>query len=192
LLSYLSDRTPGWSGYHGKEMRVNAMKKMLRMTCAHLGHFGTLPFCRTMPLKPPRSSPTSCYPVQIIRRCQYLSRGYLCVLYVHLVMKRNTHRRSSRGFLFGTFSFVGSGGYVDNFAPRALCRVSFHAATWEDRTGGGGVLRLGTCEKPVAEICPASCPYGFRKDRTLSRVLTRIRQDGSGNRTQPGGLYHER
>ena len=115
----------------------------------------------------------------------------LCVLYVHLVMKRKTHRHSSRGFLFGSFSFVGNGGNVDNFAPRALCRVSFHAATWEDRAGGGGVLRPGTCEKPAAKICPASCPCGFRKDRTLSRGSARIWQDGSGNRIQPGGLYHE-
>jgi hypothetical protein len=53
-------------------------------------------------------------------------------------MKREMNDCRRRGFLFGPFSFVGNGGNVDNFAASALYKVSFHAATWEDRAGGGG------------------------------------------------------
>jgi len=114
----------------------------------------------------------------------------LCALYVKRAAVVRSDFVAVVTFLFGSFSFVDSGGNVDNFAGWALCRMSFHKALWEDRTRGGGVLRPGR-QKPVAEIGPASCPCGFRKDRTLSGVPSRIPQDGSGNRTQPRGLYHE-
>jgi len=94
-------------------------------------------------------------------------------------------RHRSRCFLFGSFSFVNTVETVDNFAVSALYKMFFHTAVWKDRAGGGGAPQAGPCEKPVAKISPASCPCGFRKDRTLSWASTRIAQDGSGNQTQP-------
>ena len=99
----------------------------------------------------------------------------------------------SRSFLFGSFSFVEGCGKVDNFSLGGRVFTVFsRAAAWEDRTGGGGAEIAGQLAKPEAKICPASCPRGFREDRTLSREQTRIPQEWSGSRAQPEGLYHAR
>ena len=103
-------------------------------------------------------------------------------LYVYRAMIRRANHRRSRPFLFGSFSFVDGCGNVDNSALRALYKMSFRTAMWEDRAGGGGVLPPGPV-KPVPKIRPASCPCGFREDRTLSGALPRISQEWSGNLT---------
>ena len=105
-------------------------------------------------------------------------------LYVRRAMGRRANHRRSRTFLFGTFSFVDGCGKVDNCARCALYMVSFRKAMWEDRTGDGGLGSLGHL-KPVPKITPASCPWGFREDRTLSGVSSRIPQEWSGNLTKP-------